>query len=97
MMTQILCQTQTRRRKKKLKIDRKKNCPSCGSDNLCDVVPEQICLDCDWLSAAESVAKGKMDNLHEAFLEHFCDRPTIAEKISKDENQTTKPQKTGAA
>ena len=51
-------------------------CPWCKSTKLMCVGPEYLCRVCDWNSAKESVEMGSMDNLFEAYINHFFKNST---------------------
>jgi len=46
-------------------------CPACKSKKLIRLEVDVLCADCDWMSCEEFVEMGGMDNLFEAFREHF--------------------------
>lgn len=46
-------------------------CPACQSKQLLRLEVDVLCVDCDWMSCEEFVEMGGMDNIFEAFREHF--------------------------
>ena len=46
-------------------------CPACKSKNLLRLEVDVLCGECDWMSCEEFVEMGGMDNLFQAFREHF--------------------------
>jgi uncharacterized OB-fold protein len=74
-------QIQTRSKKSRNKKAQHKKCKACGSKSLVVAGPDQFCMDCDWSTCFEYVAKGYMNNLMYAYSEHFPKRKPAALKI----------------
>lgn len=49
----------------------RENCPLCGTTELLSVFPDQFCMKCDWDSLEAYVKNGKMNDLNQAYFEHF--------------------------
>ena len=49
----------------------KTKCPACGATELLTVFPDQFCMECDWDSVQAYVASGRMNDLNQAYFEHF--------------------------
>ncbi|OYZ11979.1 MAG: hypothetical protein B7Y39_18990 [Bdellovibrio sp. 28-41-41] len=74
----ILAQRGPARNKKKKALY--KNCKNCGSANLLESGPDQICCDCDWHTCFEYVDRGYMNNLQYAYCEHFPKQRSVKSK-----------------
>jgi hypothetical protein len=62
-------------------------CPSCHSKDLIRLEVDVLCGECDWMSCGEYVESGGMDNVFEAFRDHFSISPEdeIAAIVAKTE------------
>ncbi len=55
------------------------HCPACKSKSLIRLEVDVVCGDCDWTSCESYVASGGMDDLGQAFVEHFLSVPEVIE------------------
>lgn len=75
-----------RNKKKKAQY---KNCKNCGSANLLESGPDQLCCDCDWHTCFEYVDRGYMNNLQYAYCEHFSKKKTMVDSKVEDANKSS--------
>jgi len=75
----------------------KASCPACGSRELLTVFPDQFCHDCDWDSVFAYVESGKLNDLNQAYFEHFIlpkiegfDPERLAERAAGGVDEETK-------
>jgi hypothetical protein len=65
---------ETMKRKKiaRLPTETYTQCPACKSESLIRLEIDVLCAECDWDSTAAFVESGGMDNLFQAYCDHFA-------------------------
>jgi len=58
-----------------MKVKTQIKCPDCGSKEILTLGLDQMCCDCDWDNSSLLVELGQMDNLKQAYRQHFEANP----------------------
>ena len=62
-------------------------CPACGTNDLLTVFPDQFCTECDWDSVFAYVESGKLNDLNQAYFEHFVMPKIVQADIEAKEDK----------